>query len=266
MAEQGARPERVRAFLGPAAASGPLPGRRRRPPRPVGRPAAGGPLDPVVARPDGPGHWLVDLVAANRQQLLVAGVPRRPHLRLRCHHGRRGLLQRPGPTALREVRPDGAVARLTPATRRVRHSMGRPGRPGPHLRCLPRPVPLRRLRHRSGELGPHLRLLDRDAHLHRALHVRDGRRLGRPGGPGSRAPLVPPGGRLVLQDHGRPADRSGRPADDAGRARLPHAATTCTVWPSSPTATASTCAACASTAPTRRRRRPCPTTPNRAGR
>jgi polyphenol oxidase len=34
------------------------------------------PLHPDVARPDGSDHWLVDLVAANRQQLLMAGVAR----------------------------------------------------------------------------------------------------------------------------------------------------------------------------------------------
>ncbi len=32
------------------------------------------PLEPAVARPDGPGHWLVDLDLANRQQLRAEGV------------------------------------------------------------------------------------------------------------------------------------------------------------------------------------------------
>ena len=31
-------------------------------------------LEPAVARPDGPAHWLVDLVVANRQQLVAGGV------------------------------------------------------------------------------------------------------------------------------------------------------------------------------------------------
>ena len=74
MVELGANPTRVHAFVGPAVA----PARYQ-----VGddvrealaqavRPS---PLDPLVARSDGPGHWRVDLVAANRQQLEAAGVP-----------------------------------------------------------------------------------------------------------------------------------------------------------------------------------------------
>ncbi len=73
MLDCGAEPGRIRAFLGPAV----HPDRYQvseevtRALSEAVRPAA---LDPAVARPDGPGHWLVDLVAANRQQLLASGV------------------------------------------------------------------------------------------------------------------------------------------------------------------------------------------------
>jgi len=72
MGELGARPDRVHAFLGPA-----VPPERYQVSDDVHRALAGAlpvGLDSAVARPDGPGHWLVDLVAANRQQLRLAGV------------------------------------------------------------------------------------------------------------------------------------------------------------------------------------------------
>jgi hypothetical protein len=74
MSERGARPERVHAFMGPAVAA------ERYQVDDGVRCAlddAVGPvrLDPLVTRADGPGHWLVDLVAANRQQLHLGGVP-----------------------------------------------------------------------------------------------------------------------------------------------------------------------------------------------
>jgi YfiH family protein len=75
MSEHGARPERVVAFLGPAVAP-----ERYQVGNDVRRAlaAAAGPagLDGNVATADGPGHWRVDLVAANRHQLIAAGVAR----------------------------------------------------------------------------------------------------------------------------------------------------------------------------------------------
>jgi polyphenol oxidase len=70
----GAETGRIHAFVGPAVhrdryqVSDEVPQALRDAVQPA-------PLHPAVARPDGPGHWLVDLVAANRQQLVAGGVP-----------------------------------------------------------------------------------------------------------------------------------------------------------------------------------------------
>jgi polyphenol oxidase len=73
MGALGAESERIHAFVGPAVhpdryqVTDDVPQGLRA----VVDPA---PLSPGVARPDGPDHWLVDLVAANRQQLVAGGV------------------------------------------------------------------------------------------------------------------------------------------------------------------------------------------------
>jgi hypothetical protein len=74
MATFGTRAEQVQAYLGPAVAPGhyQVTDEVR---AALGRALGADDLDPEVARPDGPGHWLVDLVAANAQQLRRAGVP-----------------------------------------------------------------------------------------------------------------------------------------------------------------------------------------------
>jgi YfiH family protein len=73
MAEHGARPERVHAYLGPAVAP-----ERYQVDRPVvdalARAVAPAALGNGIVRSDGGGRARVDLVAANRQQLLGAGV------------------------------------------------------------------------------------------------------------------------------------------------------------------------------------------------
>ena len=70
----GPGPEKVRAYLGPAVS--PLRYQVNAAVRDALTDAVGpDDLDPGVVRPDGPGHWLADLVAANAQQLRRAGVP-----------------------------------------------------------------------------------------------------------------------------------------------------------------------------------------------
>jgi YfiH family protein len=73
MCELGARPERVVAFIGPGA----HPAHYQidvEVYRALTAAVDPHPLPPEVARPDGPGHWRVDLMAANRHQLMLAGV------------------------------------------------------------------------------------------------------------------------------------------------------------------------------------------------
>ena len=212
------------------------------------------PLDPAVARPDGPGHWLVDLVAANRQQLVAERRPGRPHRRQRRHHGRRGASSATAPSgpaggspcwpaspveagaeagcAVAWAGPDrraaptfachhptGSATTDSPSTRRTRSS-----------RC----------RYATGA-----------PHLHGTLRVRRRRRLGRiPAVRGRRAPPLPAGRRLVLQDVGRPRDRPGLTCRRRRWSGSSCAPSTSTAWRSSPTATASICAACGWRAPT----------------
>jgi YfiH family protein len=73
MEDCGADAGRVHAFLGPAV----HPDRYQvfeEVTQALSAAVSPGALDVAVARPDGPGHWLVDLVAANRQQLVASGV------------------------------------------------------------------------------------------------------------------------------------------------------------------------------------------------
>jgi copper oxidase (laccase) domain-containing protein len=74
MAGLGGQPGRTLAFVGPGVSPADY-----QVDAPVvdglGAAVAPRPLDPGIAPEDGPGHWRVDLKAANRQQLLLAGVP-----------------------------------------------------------------------------------------------------------------------------------------------------------------------------------------------
>ena len=133
--------------------------------------------------PTAPGHWLVDLVAANRQQLLAGGRPRGPHRRQRRQHRRRGLLQRSGPTALRAVRPAGAPCRLRPGRRRLRRSMGGPGPPGTPPPAMP---PHDRFRYDGFAIDPAASVVtcnySTGGHTFtERFTFADGRRLGGPG-------------------------------------------------------------------------------------
>jgi YfiH family protein len=73
MGTLGAHPDRVVAFIGPGA----HPARYQVDEmvyRGLAAAVAPHALPTEVAQPDGPGHWRVDLMAANRQQLLLAGL------------------------------------------------------------------------------------------------------------------------------------------------------------------------------------------------
>jgi len=105
MVAQGARPDRVWAYLGPAVDPD-----RYQVGGEVEQGLAGAvqpdPLDPGVVRPDGPGHWRVDLVAANVQQLVRAGVPTAQIARSARHTGDASLFSD------RTARPCGRFALL----------------------------------------------------------------------------------------------------------------------------------------------------------
>jgi hypothetical protein len=73
MGALGARPEHVVAFIGPGAHPAHYQVNQEVY-RALAAAVAPHPLPPEVARPDGQGHWKVDLMAANRQQLVLAGV------------------------------------------------------------------------------------------------------------------------------------------------------------------------------------------------
>ncbi len=74
MASCGARPDQIHAFLGPA-----VDPRRYQVSdhvaRAVSERTSPATWDRPLLCPDAPGHWLLDLVAANRRQLRSAGVP-----------------------------------------------------------------------------------------------------------------------------------------------------------------------------------------------
>ena len=74
MAKRGGKAGRVRAWIGPGVAADryQVTDEVRHALGDAVRPA---PLEEGVVRPDGPGHWLADLAAANRQQLRMGGVP-----------------------------------------------------------------------------------------------------------------------------------------------------------------------------------------------
>ena len=76
-------------------------------------------LDPAVARPDGPGHWLVDLIAANRQQLLAGGVPGDHIVDSGATTADDDFFSDRAAAALRAVRPAGPPRRLRPARGRA---------------------------------------------------------------------------------------------------------------------------------------------------